>query len=199
MSSPLLRADILYWQRFLSCCGLYAGKLDGKWGPITNAADLAYDQQCDVIAGQVVTFDQRSERNIRTLQTPVQALCRQSLRKIRAAGFDARILSGTRTYAEQTALYRQGRFGNPGPIVTNAKAGSSWHNFGRAWDIGIFRADGGYITDGPEYAQAAPHGKVAGVQWGGDWKKFKDRPHYQVVGDLDGLAAMRSEFESGGR
>src|SRR5690349_10496130 len=111
MSSPLLREDVLYFQRFLSCCGLYAGKLDGKWGPITNAAEQAFDQQCLIIAQQTTTFDDRSERNIRSLQTQVQEFCRKSLKKIRALGLDARVISGTRTYAEQTALYRQGRFG----------------------------------------------------------------------------------------
>ena len=201
MSSPLLREDVLYFQRFLSCCGLYSGKLDGKWGPITNAADQAFDQQCETIAGQVTIFDRRSERNIRSLLTPVQKLAREALRAIRAAGLDARIISGTRTYAEQNAIYRQGRFGNPGPVVSNARGGQSWHNFGRAWDIGIFRADGGYITSGPEYDQAAGAvvGHVPGVEWGGNWKKFKDRPHYQVTGGLESLTAVRTQFENGGR
>lgn len=199
MSSPLNRDDVLFWQRLLSCCGLYAGKLDGKWGPVTNAAEQAFDQQCQAIASEVATFDQRTERNIRTLQTPVQKLCRQSLKRIRDSGLDARVISGTRTYAEQDALYRQGRWGNPGQVVTNAKAGSSWHNFGRAWDVGIFRSDGSYITDGPEYGRAAKHGLIPGVEWGGNWKSFKDRPHYQVTGGLAGLSAMRNEFERGGR
>jgi peptidoglycan L-alanyl-D-glutamate endopeptidase CwlK len=198
MSNRLFENDILFSQRLLSCCGLYDGDLDGKWGPITDAADQAFYSKCDVIAANTGTFDGRTEANIRTLMTEVQALCRASLAHIRASGLDARVISGTRTYAEQTALYRQGRFGNSGMRVTNAKAGQSWHNFGRAWDIGIFK-NGKYLTDGPEYAQAATFGKIPGVQWGGDWRTFKDKPHYQVVGDFATLAAVRSDFESGGR
>ena len=198
MSNRLFSDDVLFAQRLLSCCGLYGGDLDGKWGPITDAADQAFCARCDSIAAQTGIFDARSETNIRTLMTEVQLLCRTSLARIRASGLDARIISGTRTYAEQTALYRQGRFGNPGKIVTNAKAGQSWHNFGRAWDIGIFRG-GQYLADGPEYAQASGFGKVPGVEWGGDWRTFKDKPHYQVVGNFTTLAAVRGNFESGGR
>ncbi|MEO8506247.1 MAG: hypothetical protein ABI593_01300 [Betaproteobacteria bacterium] len=43
----------------------------------------------------------------------------------------------------QDAPYRQGRLGNPGPRVTNARDGQSNHNFGIAWDIGIFTASDG--------------------------------------------------------
>jgi peptidoglycan L-alanyl-D-glutamate endopeptidase CwlK len=198
MSDRLFSGDVLFAQRLLSCCGLYHDTLDGDWGQHTDEADQAFHDQCDQIAGQIGTFDARSEVNIRTLMTQVQPLCRESLRRIRNSGLDARVISGTRTYAEQTALFRQGRFGNPGNIVTNAKAGQSWHNFGRAWDIGIFR-NGAYLADGPEYAQAAAAGKIPGVEWGGDWKTFKDKPHYQVTGAFGTLAAVRADFENGGR
>ena len=43
------------------------------------------------------------------------------MKKVLDAGINAKIISGTRTYAEQNNLFRQGRFGNPGPIVTKAK------------------------------------------------------------------------------
>jgi peptidoglycan L-alanyl-D-glutamate endopeptidase CwlK len=198
MSNRLFPDDVLFAQRLLSCCGLYEDTLDGDWGQHTDDADKAFHQQCDQIAANVATFDTRTEANIRTLLTPVQPLCRESLRRIRNSGLDARVISGTRTYAEQTVLYRQGRFGNPGPRVTNAKAGQSWHNFGRAWDVGIFR-NGAYLKDGPEYARAATVGKIPGVQWGGDWATFKDKPHYQVIGDFGTLAAVRADFEKGGR
>jgi peptidoglycan L-alanyl-D-glutamate endopeptidase CwlK len=198
MSDRLFPDDVLFSQRILSCCHLYTGPLNGSWDAVTDAADQEFYRRCDQIAGDVAKFDSRSERNIRTLIIEVQPLCRESLRKIRAAGLDARVISGTRTYAEQTALYRQGRYGNAGNIVTNAKAGQSWHNFGRAWDIGIFK-NGAYVADGPEYAQAATHGKISKVEWGGDWTTFKDKPHYQVIGQFGTLTAVRNDFERGGR
>ena len=45
-----------------------------------------------------------------------------------------RIAQGLRTFAEQDALYAQGRT-KPGAKVTNAKGGQSIHNYGLAVDI----------------------------------------------------------------
>jgi hypothetical protein len=46
-------------------------------------------------------------------------------------------ISGLRSMEEQTKLYDQGRK-TPGAIVTNARAGSSFHNYGLATDWGYF-------------------------------------------------------------
>ena len=91
--------------------------------------------------------------------------------------------SGTRTYAEQNTLFRQGRFGNKGPRVTNARGGQSNHNYGIAWDIGLFE-NGKYLTDSPLYKKAAELGRADGLEWGGDWTSFKDQPHYQLATGL---------------
>jgi peptidoglycan LD-endopeptidase CwlK len=163
MSARLFKDDVLFFQRFLSCCGFYGGLLDGDFGPQTGAAEVAFDQRCQAIAGSEGQFDPRSETNIRSLRTDAQVLARRSLKKLRDAGKDARIISGTRTYAEQNALFRQGRFGNAGPIVTKARGGQSWHNFGLAWDIGLFEG-GAYVTRDQPYRAAAPVAKIAGLE-----------------------------------
>jgi len=54
-------------------------------------------------------------------------------------GATAEVLSGLRSYQQQAALYAQGRT-KPGKIVTNARPGSSWHNYGLAIDLGLFKA-----------------------------------------------------------
>ena len=95
-------------------------------------------------------------------------------------------------------LFRQGRFGNPGRIVTNARGGQSNHNFGIAWDIGIFAA-GSYKPESPLYDKAAGVALAAGIpnlEWGGNWQRFKDRPHYQLQTGL-ALADVRNRFEQG--
>lgn len=196
MSKVWTLEDILYRQRVLSCCGLYTYKLDGKWGEQTDAADQQFAQASDKIASELGTFDARTERNIRTLRLAAQRLCRQSLEAIRASGLDARLISGTRSYAEQSALFRQGRFGNAGPVVTNARAGQSWHNFGLAWDIGLFD-HGAYLPDGSDYNKAGALGKVTSVEWGGDWKSFKDKPHFQCPFGATSVSEARIRFESG--
>ena len=48
--------------------------------------------------------------------------------------FQIRVTQGLRTYAEQNALYDEGRT-TPGRIVTEAKGGYSMHNFGLAVDV----------------------------------------------------------------
>lgn len=201
MSQPLTREGVRFRQRFLSCCGFYTDLLDGLWGPNTEAAEQAFFGRCAAIAAAEGSFDPRTERNLLTLQCDAQQAARRSLRAIRQAmpaGTEARIISGTRTYPEQDALFRQGRFGNPGPRVTNARGGQSWHNFGLAWDIGLFRG-GTYLQDDPLYEKAGDHGKVDGVAWGGDWVGFKDRPHYQFGTAGETISAARRRFEAGGR
>jgi peptidoglycan L-alanyl-D-glutamate endopeptidase CwlK len=198
MTRPLSQEDVLFRQRLLSCSGLYDRKLDGLWGKHTDDADRAFFAQCDAIALATRSFDPRTERNIRTLRLDAQPMCRQSLAAISIPGKEVRIISGTRTYPEQAALYRQGRNGNPGPRVTNARAGQSWHNFGLAWDIGIFRG-GDYLTGGPEYDAAGPKGLVPGVEWGGNWRTFVDKPHFQTPFGAHAIAEARGAFERGGR
>lgn len=201
MSQNLSREVVLFRQRLLSCCGFYTDDLDGLWGPNTDAADQAFVARGAAIAAAEGTFDSRTERNIATLQSDAQVAARRSLSAIRgalAAGTEARIISGTRTYAEQNALFRQGRFGNPPPKVTNARGGESWHNFGLAWDIGLFR-NGVYLESDVPYEPLGVHGKVPGVAWGGDWTGFKDRPHYQFGTAGQTVSAARARFESGCR
>jgi peptidoglycan L-alanyl-D-glutamate endopeptidase CwlK len=97
-----------------------------------------------------------------------------------------------RTFAEQDALFAQGR-SKPGKVVTNAKGGQSYHNYGLAIDIvlildkdknGTFETaswdvksdfDGDKKADWMEVVQIF---KRYGFEWGGDWK-FLDLPHFQ--------------------
>jgi peptidoglycan L-alanyl-D-glutamate endopeptidase CwlK len=196
MSARLFPDDILFFQRLLKCDGLYAGTLDGIWGPLTEAAVVEFERLSDAIAEDAGTFDVRSENNIRTLSLNAQRFAREFLGGVRATRINARIISRTRTNAMQDAIYAQGRNGNPGPIVTRARGGQSNHNFGIAWDIGVFTPIGGYVTDGEAYDEAAAAGATSVLEWGGDWTGFVDRPHFQVAVPMT-LAAIRSRFEAG--
>ena len=97
-----------------------------------------------------------------------------------------------RTFAEQDGLFAQGRT-KPGAIVTKAKGGQSYHNYGLAIDIvllvdkdknGTFETaswdlktdfDGDGKSDWQEIVAIF---KRYGYEWGGDWK-FLDAPHFQ--------------------
>lgn len=94
-----------------------------------------------------------------------------------------------RTFKEQDDLHRIGRRGVKGErIVTNARGGQSYHNFGLAADIALI-IDGrtaswdtaadwdlDKIADWLECVQVF---KKYGWEWGGDWKGLKDPPHFQ--------------------
>ena len=140
MSARLFPDDVLFFQRLLKSEGLYNKELDGIWGPFTEKASNEFEAQADLLKTEIMEFDFRTERNIRTLALPAQKECRIFMKKVVAEDIQAKIISGSRTYAEQNRLFRQGRYGNPGPVVTNARGGRSNHNFGIAWDIGIFTA-----------------------------------------------------------
>ena len=87
-----------------------------------------------------------------------------------------KLTCGYRSVEEQNRLYAQGRTA-PGRIVTNARGGASWHNYGLAADY-AFVAGGQLAWSGPWRI----FGRIArecGLEWGGDWKGFPDRPHVQ--------------------
>jgi peptidoglycan LD-endopeptidase CwlK len=195
MSDRLFGNDVIFQQRFLKSAQLYTGRIDGIWGPLTDAAYNAFLTRSDDSTAELGRFDPRTERNLAALQLPAQRAARLFMSAVLGDGLDARIISGTRTYEEQNALFRQGRFGNPGPRVTNARGGQSRHNFGIAWDIGIFEG-GAYLGESPRYSRAAEVGLVDGIEWGGHWSSFVDRPHYQLALPLS-TTEIRGRFEAG--
>jgi peptidoglycan L-alanyl-D-glutamate endopeptidase CwlK len=202
MSVRLFSDDIQFYQRVLSVAGFYGGPLNGKWTPLVDVADQAFSAEFARISTQLGTFDPRTENALRTLLPVTQRAARLFLSRAKAnfAAYTVRVLSGTRTYAEQDLLYKKGRFGNSPPKVTNAKGGQSNHNFGIAWDIGIF--DGGkYLTGNNTretniYKQLASTVLSDDLEWGGNWVSIVDMPHYQLKLDL-GLSEVRNHFEAG--
>jgi peptidoglycan LD-endopeptidase CwlK len=191
-------SDPLFWQRFLESAGFYKGALDGEFGQKSQAAAEEFEARSAEIVRSTSVFDIRSESNIQTLQPSAQIKARSFLKevisKLGTNGFLFKIISGTRTYDEQNRLYAQGRTIS-GKIVTNARGGFSNHNFGVAWDIGIFK-DGDYIEESKLYKSAGAIGKQQGLEWGGDWESFADEPHFQVVAETE-LAKIRTFFENG--
>jgi len=99
-----------------------------------------------------------------------------------------------RTFAEQDALYAQGRTklfdanGNRLGVVTKAKGGQSIHNFGLALDIVLIKDNKtaswednvDFDKDGKaDWMEVVDILKANGWSWGGDWKSFKDKPHFE--------------------
>ena len=122
----------------------------------------------------------KSEPELKTVQPKIRRMAEDVVAKMFNKGYAVTVFEGFRSFAEQDYLYQQGRT-RWGPIVTNAKAGESLHNYGVAVDI-VFLVNGH-----PSWSNRHPWkllgtvGKEAGFEWGGDWESFVDRPHFQYT------------------
>jgi peptidoglycan L-alanyl-D-glutamate endopeptidase CwlK len=196
MSTQLFKDDILFLQRVLAVSGFYKGKLNGKFSAEVDAAEQAFHARTKQIRDELGEFGPRTETNIVSLLPAAQIKAREFMNAVKGRPLTYRILSGTRTYAEQDVLFRRK------PAVTKARGGQSNHNFGIAWDVGIFEG-GKYYTGATKkedkaYVElgALIKTKVSGLEWGGDWKSFKDKPHYQLaIGK--GVTECRKLLEAG--
>lgn len=93
-----------------------------------------------------------------------------------------------RSVEDQDQLYEQGRT-VAGNIVTNARGGESFHNFGLAIDFAIKTPSENVIWDmqydgnqngKSDWDEVVEMAKGLGFEWGGDWAQFKDYPHLQM-------------------
>lgn len=110
-------------------------------------------------------------------------------------GIPIKITQGFRSKAEQDALYAQGRT-KPGKIVTNAK-GSSYSSH-HMWGTGIdfARNDGKAPYDDSDgfFTKVGKIGKSLGLEWGGDWKSIKDKPHFQLPDWGSTTAQLKAKY-----
>jgi len=104
-----------------------------------------------------------------------------------------RIVQSLRTIEEQNELFAQGRT-KPGKIVTNAKGGSSYHNYGLAFDFALmydkdnngtyevlsWEVDFDFDKDGAkDWQEVVKPFKTLGYTWGGDFRSITDNPHIE--------------------
>jgi peptidoglycan L-alanyl-D-glutamate endopeptidase CwlK len=137
-----------------------------------------------------------NSRSLDDLLPPVKERVEKFLNAAKAAGIDLLVTSTYRDNASQNALYAQGRT-KPGKIVTNAKAGQSLHNYRCAVDVvPIVAGKPRWDVKEEVWQQVGALGKAAGLEWAGDWKKFKEYPHFQYTGGLT-LAQLQSGAKIG--
>jgi peptidoglycan LD-endopeptidase CwlK len=181
-------------------------QVDGRAGTETWGAIYARIVKATVggvdPAEAIEAVDPRSEKTIATLEPEVQPIARALVQKAAQNGITVKIISGLRTYAEQDALYAQGRTA-PGPRITNARGGYSNHNFGIAFDIGVFEGNK-YLPESVKYKAVGVLGMDLGLEWGGNWKTIVDQPHYQLrpawaqdLAERDMLAELRERMSNG--
>jgi peptidoglycan L-alanyl-D-glutamate endopeptidase CwlK len=181
-------------------------QVDGRPGPETWGAIYAriVNPTVDGLPpGEAIeAVDPRSEKNIATLLPEVQPMARALVQRAAFNGIRIKIISGLRTYAEQEELYAQGRT-KPGPKVTNSRGGYSNHNFGIAFDIGVFEGQK-YLPESVKYKAVGALGTDLGLDWGGNWTSIVDQPHFQLrpvwsvdLTEREMLAELRGRVAAG--
>jgi len=106
-------------------------------------------------------------------------------------GFTIRISQALRTWPEQAALWAlgrdsQGNIVDRSKVVTYARAGESWHNYGLALDF-VPMEDGQPIWDRTHvaYAKTIEIAESLGLVSGSRWPEPKtDFPHLQLTGNF---------------
>jgi len=130
------------------------------------------------------SFSETSRRRLLTCDSRLIAVCSDAI-----AFFDFSVVCGHRSNEEQDILYAQGRI-TDGPIVTHKRGGESIHNTdpSRAVDLAPWVQGRGIVWDDVGlYHELAGVIRYCGflrgidVEWGGNWRTFKDRPHFQVA------------------
>ncbi|WP_102261950.1 M15 family metallopeptidase [Mesobacillus jeotgali] len=110
------------------------------------------------------------------------------VQKAAERGIRVLVTDGFRSFEEQNQLYEMGR-SKEGQIVTHAKGGESYHNFGLAIDFALLNKQGKALWDTTydgngngksDWMEVVGIAKELGFSWGGDWNHFKDYPHLEM-------------------
>lgn len=116
-----------------------------------------------------------NSRDIALLRDDVRVNCEAFLALCREEGLNVLVTQTVRDDEYQATLYAQGRTA-PGEIITNGKT-VTFHR-GLAFDI-CKNVKGHEYDDAAFFQRCGELGKRVGFSWGGDWRSFPDRPHFQ--------------------
>lgn len=114
----------------------------------------------------------RSKKRLAKVHPDLQKVVKKAIKNTE---IDFTILEGLRTKARQEKLVEAGA----------SKTMNSRHLTGHAVDLGAY-VDGSVRWDWPLYHKIASAVKAAAqeegvpIEWGGDWRSFKDGPHWQL-------------------
>lgn len=134
-----------------------------------------------------------NSRKLEDLHPKVQALAKQLETECEKAGIDLLFTSTYRDNESQDELYKIGRTvpgadksqRRPmGRIVTNAKAGQSYHNHRVAFDVVPVVNGKAVWGDKLVWKRIGEIGQKLGLTWAGAWINFKEMPHFQYTEGL---------------
>jgi len=137
------------------------------------------------------SLSQRSLNILSTCHEDLQTLANEAIKN---SPYDFGITHGIRSPKLQNKLYQQGRT-KPGKIVTyiDGYNKKSKHNYDPAlamdiavyvsgeitWKLAFYEIVANHIMSVSE--RLFEENKISNrIVWGGNWKKFKDYPHFQI-------------------
>ena len=146
-----------------------------------------------------------NSRDLNDLDPEAREVCLRHIALCHAEGIELLITSTYRDFEQQDALYAQGRT-KPGPVVTHAQAGQSWHNFKCAWDaVPLINGKADWRVQDPVFQRVIVLGKQAGAEAGYDWTggqqdpdHFQLRPNIASTGTKIGTVEAMSRFTVSG-
>lgn len=143
-----------------------------------------------------------ASRSIEDLHPITREKAKRFLKKAEESGIEVLIYCTYRPPEEQELLHMQGRLEEYGitfeelnrrrkklglwelskeeaqKIVTYSKPWQSYHQYGLAFDC--VPSNGGKPDwNSPAYTQLGKIGKEVGLEWAGEWRNFKETPHFQ--------------------
>lgn len=143
----------------------------------------------------VETLVKRSMDRLGAVHSMLRVYTEELIRRAYREGINVQISSGYRSNEDQAYIYGQGRpgyryngkvYGREGAIVSNARPGTSVHNYGLAIDYFLTTPDGSKSTwvVNAQWLRVGAIAKELGFEWGGDWTSFRDYPHLQFTQGL---------------
>ena len=131
-----------------------------------------------------------SSRSLGTLDPAVRIKAEAHVAACAKVGIDLLIYCTYRDFECQDALYAQGRTA-PGKVVTNARAGESFHNWRCAYDCVPLLNGKPAWGDTELYLAVGKLGEQQGLTWAGRWTgKLRETAHFQYSAGLS-LADLR--------
>lgn len=119
-------------------------------------------------------FGKRSKDNMVGVKLQLVSVFNEAIKE---SPFDFVITDGVRTIEEQALYFKTGK----------SKTMKSEHLTGNAMDIACIDENGKVTWDAKYYKPVAKHIKAVAknlgvaIEWGGDWSKFIDMPHFQLT------------------
>ena len=130
-----------------------------------------------------------TKQRLKTLDPEFEDLIIRLINHCHERSINVQVAQAYRSNEEQQALYDIGRT-KPGKIVTNAKPGTSFHNYALAADLFFINDKGEAYWDVKAYKKIWAIAQEIGLDkeglvWGGNFKSTVDYPHFQLGNSLE--------------